>query len=455
MITSLDVLAAGAELISGTKGGDFPKVVIDSRQVGPEDLFVALPGERTDGHLFVEQAVQRGAGGILLSQKPQEDLGETLVFQSDDCLATLGQLARVYRRRLDPIVVGVTGSCGKTTTKDFLGSILRVKTQVLTTEGNFNNELGLPLTLLSLERDHKFAVVEMGMRGVGQIRSLCEIAQPQLGIVTNIGESHLELLGSRENIARAKGELIEALPSSGIAVLNGDDDYCRQLARLHSGKTLFFGLSPEHDLWADSIVGSSFRLHWGEESVVATLPTRGRHNILNALAAATAALALGYSPSEIAEGLATAQISDLRLALEKSPDGWLVLNDSYNASPTSTVAALDVLEELAQEQKRRPVAVLADMLELGEGTKELHRQVGAKASSVSLLVTVGELGEEIAQGALSAGMAPESVHAFATLAEAQNFLLANLKGEDLVLVKGSRSMAMDRIAMALIGGGEA
>lgn len=457
MITCADVEKAGAKLISGPSQGTFERVVVDSRKAQPGDLFVALPGEKTDGHAFLEQAVAQGASGLLVSKKPNQNLGEASVYQTEDCLKTLGKLARLYRLRLDPIVIAITGSNGKTTTKDFLGSILKEKTQVLVTQGNYNNELGLPLTLLSLQKEDNMAVVEMGMRGLGQIAQLCSIAQPQIGIITNVGESHLELLGSKENIARAKGELIENLPSHGIAILNGDDPYVASLAKLSPGKTIFFGFSPQHHLWADSIEERSFQLHYGEQRIPVTLPVYGKHNIQNALAAAAAAIALGYGLEDIARGLSKVQLSDLRLALEESSRGWLLLNDTYNASPASTLAALEVLGVLAQEKKRTPVAVLADMLELGAETVELHRQVGAEAAKlpVAKLVTVGELGAEIAKGALAFGLAPEDVVSFPTGKEAQTYLLENLKENEIVLLKGSRAMAMDKIALALRGGEQA
>ena len=204
MISAYDLQTAGAELVAGPEAAVFSKIVIDSRQAQGGALFVALPGERTDGHRYLKDAVAKGAKGVLVSRLPQEDLGEAAVYLTDDCLKTLGNLARIHRRRLDPVVVGITGSCGKTTTKDFLASILRQGAEVLATFGNYNNELGLPLTLLSLERQHKYAVLEMGMRGLGQIDYLCSIAEPQLGIVTNIGVTHLELLVARRKSLKPK-----------------------------------------------------------------------------------------------------------------------------------------------------------------------------------------------------------------------------------------------------------
>ena len=303
MISAYDLQTAGAELVAGPEAAVFSKIVIDSRQAQGGALFVALPGERTDGHRYLKDAVAKGAKGVLVSRLPQEDLGEAAVYLTDDCLKTLGNLARIHRRRLDPVVVGITGSCGKTTTKDFLASILRQGAEVLATFGNYNNELGLPLTLLSLERQHKYAVLEMGMRGLGQIDYLCSIAEPQLGIVTNIGVTHLELLGSQEKIAQAKGELVESLPAHGVAVLNWDDPFARQLAKKNRGRTVYFGFHPEADLWAEPKGLNEAVFHYGPESIEVRLPIWGRHNIANSLAAAAAAMALGCSLQQAAEAL--------------------------------------------------------------------------------------------------------------------------------------------------------
>lgn len=456
MISAYDLQTAGAELVAGPEAAVFSKIVIDSRQAQGGALFVALPGERTDGHRYLKDAVAKGAKGVLVSRLPQEDLGEAAVYLTDDCLKTLGNLARIHRRRLDPVVVGITGSCGKTTTKDFLASILRQGAEVLATFGNYNNELGLPLTLLSLERQHKYAVLEMGMRGLGQIDYLCSIAEPQLGIVTNIGVTHLELLGSQEKIAQAKGELVESLPAHGMAVLNWDDPFARQLAKKNRGRTVYFGFHPEADLWAEPKGLNEAVFHYGPESIEVRLPIWGRHNIANSLAAAAAAMALGCSLQQAAEGIANAQISDLRLRLEEGRGGWQILNDTYNAAPASTMAALEVLAQLGRTHGRRTVAALADMLELGEKAPQFHRQVGEKAAELAIgrLVTVGELGREIAQGALGAGMPADKIASFSTTAEASEYLLATLAADELVLLKGSRSMAMDKVAEALRGGEE-
>ncbi len=456
MITASDVQTAGAKLEFGSNQLVFSTVVTDSRLVEPGALFVALPGERADGHCFLKDAVARGAAGLLVSKPTQERPENVALFSAADCLRTLGNLAGLYRLRIAPIVAGITGSCGKTTTKDFLASILERKAAVLKSQGNHNNELGLPLTLLSLRPEHKIAVVEMGMRGLGQIRRLCEIARPQLGVVTNVGQAHLELLGSRENIAKAKGELIESLPPYGAAILSGDDPTVRAMARLNAGKTMFFGFGPDNDLWAEPTGPQSAVFHYGSDRAEVTLPSYGLHNIANALAAAAAALALGYDLSDVAAGLARAQISDLRLKLQTSRGGWLILNDTYNAAPASSIAALEVLSQLGSQRKRRTVAVLADMLELGADSPELHRQVGAKAAeTVGELVTVGELAAQLAQGALAAGMPAEKVHSFSTSEEARDYLLSELRPDALVLVKGSRAMRMDKIAQALRGDEEA
>ncbi len=445
-----------------------PQTVIDSRQAEPGALFVALRGERVDGNDFVQDAFGRGARFALVQRampadlpvldlrQPLPDLTDVpspLCLRVDDTLAALQQVARFWRRRLPHLrVVGVTGSVGKSTTKELTAEVLSCRYRTLKNPGNLNNEIGLPLTLLGARRDHERAVLEMGFYVPGEIAFLCDIAQPQVGVITNVGTVHAERAGSQEAIARGKAELVEALPEDGVAILNHDDPWVREMATRTRANVLFYGLTPEADLWADQVEGLGldgirFRLHYRNETLYLRVPLLGRHSVHTALRAAAVGLAEGLDWQEIVEGLRSGQ--QLRLVAVRAANGALLLDDTYNASPQSTLAALNLLDEV---QGKRRVAVLGDMLELGPYEREGHERVGIRAAEVAdLLVTIGPRARIIAQAARDAGMSPDAIVQFDESLQAVPFLREHLTSEDVVLVKGSHGMRLDRIVAALEG----
>lgn len=451
---------AGGTILAGDPGAPLNGVAYDSRQVRPGDCFVALPGERVDGHDYVAAAASAGATCALISREVEIPPGMAAI-RVDDTLLALGQAAARYRATMPLAVVGVTGSVGKTTTKEMIYGVLSRRYRTLRTTGNLNSEVGLPVVLLNhLGPEYEAAVLEMGMRAPGEIAYLCSIARPRVAVVTNVGPSHLELLGSMENIARAKAELVAALPRDGVAVLNADDPRVEAMAGLAPGEVIRYSLegakgprfaTVQHLRPAEQpgmpVPGSAFTLvtHAGEAEVV--LPAPGEHHVLGALAAAGAGLALGLSPEEIAAGLATYRPAGSRQRFVNQ-GGVLIIDDTYNAAPASVRAALSVLAELPGPG--RAIAVLGDMYELGAYAEAGHREVGeAAARTVQELWAVGDLARHIAAGAREAGMAPERVHYTREKGEAIQGLLATIRAGDRVLVKGSRGMQMEEIVAAL------
>ncbi|HJW90114.1 MAG TPA: UDP-N-acetylmuramoyl-tripeptide--D-alanyl-D-alanine ligase [Anaerolineales bacterium] len=473
MLTLADVLEAltGKRIFGAVAA--VSKAVVDSRQVSPGCMFVAISGERTDGHEFVHEAFERGAALALVqkeisSQFPQLDLttelqlpdetwfgNSPIVLRVPDSLAALQAIARFWRRKLDLRVIGITGSVGKSTTKELVADVLGQRYRTLKNEGNLNNEIGLPLTLLSLTEDHEHAVLEMGFYVPGEIRFLCDLALPQIGVITNVGEAHAERAGSLKAIAQGKAELVQSLPAApeGVAILNLDDPLVRKMADQTQASVFFYGLNSQADLWADGVEGLGlegirFRLHYQNESLYLKVPLIGRHSVHTALRAAAVGLVEGLSWQEIVEGLRSGH-SQLRLVAVRAESGALILDDTYNASPQSSLAALNLLDEL----DGRKVAVLGDMLELGQYEHLGHEMVGARAAEiVDELITVGERGRIIASAASDAGLDLHRIVQVADSQEATAYLRERLGSEDVVLVKGSRGMRMDLIVAALEAG---
>jgi len=449
------IAAVDGTVISGTPPAEFSGVSTDSRTVRPGELFIALRGERYDGHAFAAEALRRGAAAALVSQ-PVED-GTGCLIRVPDTLTALGRIAGAHRARFALSLIAVTGSTGKTTTKEMAAAILEGRGRVLKTQENFNNEIGVPMALLGLDAETDFAVIELAMRGPGQIAYLAEIAKPTVGVITNIGPSHLELLGSLEAVAAAKGELLEALPPDGTAVINADDAHADLLRARSAARVMTFGVEQPADVRALDIERSDraaarFRLVTpaGEAEVALGLPGRG--NVYNALAAAAAALAAlpDVSPEEVARGLGAVSPARHRLELVEAQGGVTVLDDCYNASPASVAMALEVLEALPGNRK---FAALGDMRELGPAAEELHREIGEQAAQMGLerLVAVGELGRAIAEGARAA--LPQDRVAWEADAEGAAEHLQPLLGRgDVLLVKGSRAMGMEAIVRRLVGG---
>lgn len=436
----------GAELRNGD--AHFTRVVIDSRAVAPGDLFVALRGEQHDGHSYVAQARSAGAVGALVSEWVDVELPQLRV---PDTLAALQRTAALWRSRFALPVVAVTGSNGKTTTKQMLAAVFAARGPVLATRGNLNNHIGVPLTLLSLRGEHRTAVVEMGANHLGEIALLADLARPDVGVVTQAGDAHLEGFGSREGVARGKGELFAAI-DGGVAVINADDTYAplwRQLAARAS--VLTFGMSASADVSAqqlqfeplDNAVGSRFVLRTPAGNASVRLPMPGRHNVMNALAAAACGVALGLEPDVIAAGLARVEGAQGRLSWQTTGEGARVLDDSYNANPTSLRAGLELLAGLPG----RRLLVLGGMAELGADAPRLHFEAGTSARTLGIdgLYGLGPLAAEAARGFGAGAQVFEDV---AALVEA---LRPQLDSKTVVLVKGSRSARMERVVEALTG----
>jgi UDP-N-acetylmuramoyl-tripeptide--D-alanyl-D-alanine ligase len=437
-------------------GIGFPDVAIDSRAQLNGSLFVALPGERVDGHSFVVDAAGHGARGALVREdwEPPASLPHDMaLIRVEDTLAALQRLAAWWRARHDVRVVGVTGSVGKTSTKEVIASILKRRRATLKTEGNLNNEIGLPLTLLRLSKEHRVAVLEMGAGyALGELTLLCEIARPEIAVVTNVGPVHLERMGSIERIAENKSELVRSLPPEGTALLNGDDERVLAMRGVTEARVVTYGLGEECDLRATEIEsfglkGVHFTLHSREAGAAwpVRLSLMGRHSVHTALAAAGVGRALGLEWPEIIRALASLD-AQVRLLVVPGYNGSTLIDDTYNASPDSTIAALNLLDEMSGNK----IAVLGDMLELGSYEKEGHLKVARRASVVAgRLVVVGNLGRLMGEEALRAKMSPERVFFAADNAQVIDYLQRILKPGDHVLVKGSRGLRMEQIVDAL------
>jgi len=442
----------GGKIIRGDPRSILKSVSTDTRMIKKGDLFFALSGERYDAHNFLEQAVAAGAGGLVVERGTEFPPGVP-VIKVDGTLAALQALAAYHREKCAAAVIGITGSTGKTTTKDLVASVLEAGLPTFKTPGNLNNEIGLPLTLLAMDDNCKAAVVEMAMRGPGEIDLLCRIARPGGAVITNIGETHLELLGTVSNIAAAKGEILEHIPPEGFAILNAGSPYIHREAGRCRGKVVFFGTARPADLRAENITpeggGSRFSVVIDGTSRAFYLPVPGRHNVLNALAAIGVGLEMGLDVEDITRGLAAVPLTGMRLEITEAA-GIKVINDAYNASPASTGAALQVLTETAG--RRRKVAVLGNMFELGSRAQPGHREVGELAAGlgVDFLLTVGSLAAEIAAGASDAGMPEQRVFRCQDNAGAVEILEQLLQEGDVVLVKGSRGMQMEQIVRHLL-----
>ena len=443
------------------------EAAIDSRQVIPGSLFIAIPGEHVDGHDYVSDAFQRGASVALIQHDIPGNFqimhpikGQPLLDEAElefpvclmvkNTVSALQQIARFWRRKLDLRVIGVTGSVGKSTTKEVIADVLDRRYRTIKSTGNMNNEIGLPLTILRISPGTERAVLEMGFYVPGEIALLCDIALPEIGVVTNVGTVHAERAGSQEDIFRGKSELVKALPADGVAILNKDDPWVRKMADLSIAKVFFYGLDSTSDLWADELEGLglegiSFRLHYQRETMHVHLPMVGQHSVHTALRAAAVGLADGLTWQEILDGLRQGH-TQLRLTSVHTESGALLLDDTYNATPESMLAALNLLAEL----EGRKVAVLGDMLELGQYEKQGHEMVGVRAAEVAdILITVGELGHLIAAAAQRAGLISEKITEFENQDEVIKHLQNLLTQGDVVLVKGSHGIRMDRIVAAL------
>lgn len=425
---------------------------VDSREVTPGRLFVALPGERTDGHRFLGEAVARGAAALLLTREPEGiDAGaDVTIVRVPDGLAGLHAVAAGWRARFTPLVAGVTGSIAKTSTKEAAAAVLARRFRTLRSEGNRNNEIGLPLTLLELDAGHEAAVLEMGMYVGGEIADLARIARPRIGVVTAVEAVHLSRIGSIEAIERAKAELVEALPADGTAVLNADDARVRAMADRTAARIVTYGFAPDADVGAEDVAsaglaGMRFTLRTARGRCPVAMPTLGRLAVHNALGAAAVGLAAGLSLDTIAAGLDDGWAAPHRSEVIRL-SGVIIVDDSYNASPSSVAAALELLSGLPG----RRIAVLGEMLELGDGHEAGHRSVGVAAAPVAdLLVVVGRPAAGIAAAARDNGLDPSRVLEVPDREAALDALRPRLSDGDVVLVKASRSAALDLLVDAL------
>jgi UDP-N-acetylmuramoyl-tripeptide--D-alanyl-D-alanine ligase len=469
MLSFRHILSALIEYQGTTPDLMFTGAEIDSRRVIPGSLFIALPGEHLDGHNFIADAFKQGAL-IAIVQQDLSNQFTTLDLRKmtgqnkiefpqppfcllvKNSLKALQNIARYWRRQLNIRVIGITGSVGKSTTKELVAEILAQKYHTFKNPGNYNNEIGLPLTILNMGSGYERAVLEMGFYTPGEISFLCEIALPQVGILTNIGTVHAERAGSQAEIVKGKTELVQALPADpeGIAILNYDDPLVRPMAEKTRARVITYGLNNQADIWADGIFskglqGIEFDLHNSNENFHLVTPLIGRHSVLTALRAIAAGFAEGLTKDEISRGLALAQ-SQLRMVIKKTSTGAVVLDDTYNATPESTIAALDILNEI----KGQHIAVLGDMLELGEYEQQGHRQVGQYAAKkVDILIAVGSRSKIMVESALEAGLPASSIFWQEDALQALDPLNKYLKEGTVVLVKGSHGMRMERITAAL------
>ncbi|MGQ5522213.1 UDP-N-acetylmuramoyl-tripeptide--D-alanyl-D-alanine ligase [Chitinimonas sp. PSY-7] len=444
-------LSSAASAINGQLRGDaaasFTRVSTDSRDIQPGDLFVALRGDRFDGHDYAAQALVQGAACVLIETSRLPELTGNYI-EVGDTLAALGQLAAFWRRQFKIPVIGITGSNGKTSVKEMLAAILRHKVgeaAVLATAGNLNNHIGLPLMLMRLTAEHQYAVLEMGTNHFGEISYLTNIAKPDVALLNNAGAAHLEFLGSIAGVARAKGEIFEGLAENGIAVINADDTYAPLWRELAQQRTVLdFGLQQGNvhaaDLHLDPL-GSQFLLRLPAGEAAVTLKVPGEHNVRNALAAATAAVAMGLMPKEIAAGLGTYTGTKGRLQQKRMGNGALIIDDSYNANPNSMHVAVDVLA--AQSGKR--LLVLGDMGEIGADIAERHREIGvyARQHGIERLFAIGE---QMQQAVASFG---DGANWFANHSALITALRTEITPNTTVVVKGSRFMQMERVVSAL------
>jgi len=445
-----------AKAIGGVLTGDRTRVVTgistDSRTIEAGQLFFAIPGERTDGHQYVRESAERGASAAVVSRPVNAPEGFPLIYVADTVWA-LGSFARWYRSRFDILVVGVTGSAGKTTTKEMIAAALAARHYVLKSPQNLNTEIGLPLAIAQLEQHHTVAVLEMAMRGRGQIDWLAHIARPNVGVITNIGWAHLEFLGSRDNIALAKSELLHRLPPNGVAVLNADDEYFDFCRRQAPCEVITFG-------WQHQAAVQAVQIHtdtdgrvqcivrYRREHTPLRVPIVGMHHLSNALAAMAVAVVLGVPLLEAAAHLQQMAPIERRMQVYRTPKQVTVLDDTYNANPASVNAALHTLEQMANGCRR--VVVVGDMLELGESSVQLHREVGRQVARIGaqVLIAVGTMAEEVARGARE-GEPPPVCLTFPDSRAAAQDIHRWLQPGDMVLVKGSRALQMELVVKAI------
>ena len=424
----------------------FSDVTTDSRKISENVLFVALKGEKFNGEDFAEDSLKNGAAAVLVSNSAK-NISSDRVLRVEDTLTAYQKISKIWRDRFKIPVVAITGSNGKTTTKDLTAAALSSLGEIQKTSANFNNEIGVPLTLLGISEKNRAAVVEIGMRGLGQIKNLAKIVQPNIGIVTNVNETHIEILGSIENIAKAKGELVEAIPEGGTVILNADNKFTAEMKKFaKNGVKIFtYGLENSADFMAENILikesSTEFNLKYDGKIFNFEVPVIGRHNVSNSLAAIAAGVSLGISLKNIQKGFSTLATTKMRFEVIRR-DGVTIVNDAYNASPASMRAAIQTVAEIYENRK---IAVLGDMLELGEISEKVHREVGAELAknNFEILVTYGELGKFIADGAKNSGL--KNIFVTTTHEEVAKKILEIMQKDDVILFKASHGMHFEKI----------
>ncbi|HHW32322.1 MAG TPA: UDP-N-acetylmuramoyl-tripeptide--D-alanyl-D-alanine ligase [Clostridiaceae bacterium] len=450
-----EILAAvRGVLLNGTPDAEITGVSIDSRKIMDGDLFIPIKGERYDGHDFIEQAVNSGAKAVLTSKDIKIDGGSIVVIKVNDTKKALGDLAAYYRSKFNIPFIGITGSVGKTSTKEMVACVLGQHLNTLKTMGNYNNEIGLPLSVLNLDSRYQAAVFEMGMNSFGEISRLTSIVKPDVAIITNIGMAHIEKLGSRQNILKAKLEILEGLSKEGLVILNGDDKLLSGMRGLLGFRTKYFGTEEEVDYKAENIrlageKGSYFEIRIDGVDYEIYVPAPGIHNVYNALAAIASGIELNIPVDDIIKGIREYKPEKMRLNIIELKD-IKIIDDTYNANPQSMEAALNVLKDVAGNSRK--IAVLGDMLEMGEWADQAHYGIGKLAFSkgINYIITVGNNAKKIAEGALNSGANPENVKTFENNAQGWNYLKELIMSGDVILVKGSRSMKMEEIVNKLM-----
>ena len=448
---------SGGRVVKGDPSLAVDRLHTDTRTLVAGDCFVALRGDRFDGHAFVREVKSRGAVAAVVSNQALPDLPEDLgLVEVADTLTALQQFAATYRKLLPVRTIGVTGSSGKTSTKELIAAVLRTRFRTKATEGNLNNHIGVPLTLLRLDDGDEFGVVEMGMNHPGEIAALARMAAPDIGVISSIGPAHIEFFADQAAIAEEKAGLIAALPANGVAVLNGDDVWSRRIAHHSPARVVWVGDHPESAWRAEDVgvtpEGVSFQLHHGDERVPVRLPVFNRVMVGNALLAAAVGGECGVTLEDIARGIESVQLPGGRMQIVGARGAWII-NDAYNANPASMKAALIALKEFPGAARR--IAVLGSMGELGRHAAELHREVGAFAreQGVDFLLAVGPHAEAYVLGAIRAGL--ENVLRLLDAEEAAGALGNILQAGDAVLVKGSHFMGLERVVEQMTAEGPA
>jgi UDP-N-acetylmuramoyl-tripeptide--D-alanyl-D-alanine ligase len=443
-------------LLSGDPEAVLAGISTDTREIKKDEVFIALRGENFDGHNFIPAAVQKGAVCVVIDDESKipENLSAA-VIKVGDCLTALGEFACYWRHQHEAKIVSITGSMGKTTTKEMTACILEMGNETLKNEGNFNNLIGLPFTLLRLNNGHKRAVLEMGMNHFNEIRRLTQISDPDIGVITNIGPVHLEGVNDIQGVARAKTEMIEEIRPESRVILFGDDNILMKDTSRFSRDFFTFGLGPENDVYADSIEtlksgGMTYRLIYRNESMPVELQVTGMHNLFNSLAAASAAICMEEKFENIAEGLIRFKGVKGRLITVVLPDDILLLDDTYNSNPSSLKAALDMAKETAGE-KRRIIVGLGEMLELGDETVRAHIQAGKMVAETGagFLFAIGAHAQHMLKGAIEKGFPSERAIESKSQQDMVDQINDVVEKGDLVLLKGSRMMGLEKVAQGL------